>query len=388
MNSQFKNSKIGTLLYIFIISIVVVVTVLIFWFMLFGYRVGTFSEDTVLGSVYLGGLHENEVNAKINEKYVDWLNDETIVYELTYQGYSYEFDRELFSFDIELSMEFLVDGQNNELFVKYQESGTDRQDTIDEISALPFLQNVIGNVDVNAIINDVLADAGRMKTYSLKRVEDYLVNPDLSYMVLSSETMAVPDGTNGQEIIDGLIELYGSNVITAKEKSLYDVIDELYPVLTEEQMTVLSILMLKQLLDTNFSIHEVTYDSVIDDYTIEDYPFKGSNAVINYTNNSNFSFYNPNDSDYTFTVTYDETLDEITVTLEGLEFENTITTVITEEIIPHATKESNLIDPTPGHDGMVVIVHRTILDIDGNTIYDNDIVFEYYEPVIEIVAGS
>lgn len=390
MNSQFKNSKIGTLLYIFIISIVVIVTVLIFWFMLFGYKIGTYSEDTILGSVYLGGLQQSEVNAKINDKYVDWLDDETIVYELTYQGYSYEFDRELFSFNIELSMEYLIDGRTNELYVNYQETSTDRQDTMDEISSLPFLQGIIDNVDVESIINDILSDAGKMKTYSLKRVEDYLLVPENSITVLSSDSMVLPDGTSGNDIVNGLIELYGSNVIVASSKELYSVVEELGDVLSEEQMTVLSRLMLSQLLETNFSIHELHYDPLIDFsvYNLENYPFKGSNAVINTTTDKNFSFYNPNNSDYMFTVTYDQPSDTITVTLSGLPFVDDIEVILHETVIEHAVKSSTLTDPTPGHDGLVVVVQRVITNIDGDVIYDNDIVFEFYQPVVEIIAGS
>lgn len=387
MNSQFKNSKIGTILYVSIISVVVLVTILIFWYMLFGYKAGTYSEDTILGSVYLGGLHENEVNAKINEKYVDWLNDDQITYELTYQGYTYEFDRELFSFNIELSMVRLVDGQTNELTVQYQESGTDRQDTITEIEGLPYLQGVVANVDIQRLINDILGDAGLMKTYSTKRVEDYLVDPTLSIIEISSQRFDVPDGVNGQDLIDGIVSLYGDEFIVIESKEIYDVVDELKTELSDAEMTILSRAILKQLLTTNFSIHEVHYDPIIEFglYTLENYPHKGSNTYINQVTDSSFSFYNPNNSEYKFMIEYDTETDEIEVTMFGLDFVDTIT--INEDVteIDFITKETNEVDPAPGYDGMIVVVNRTILDIYGNEIYNNDILFEFYPPVVEIV---
>ncbi len=388
MNSQFKNSKIGTILYVSIISVVVLVTILIFWYMLFGYKAGTYSEDTLLGSVYLGGLHENEVNAKINEKYVDWLNDETINYELTYQGYTYRFDRELFSFNIELSMVRLVGGQANELTVEYQDSGTDRQDTITEIESLPYLLGIIDNVDTQRLINDILRDAGLMKTYSSKRVEDYLVDANLSIVDISSITVELPLGFNGNNVLDGITELYGDQYIPVKSKEVYDVIEELSSKLSSSEMTILSRAMLKQLLTTNFSIHEVHYDPIIefDLYTLESYPHKGSNTYINQVTDSSFSFYNPNNSDYMFKVEFDEDAFELTVTLSGLDFVDTITAEQDVTFIDYITIVSDEVNPAPGYDGMIVIVNRTIIDIYGEELYNNDILFEFYRPVVEIVS--
>jgi len=151
--------------------------------MAFGYRLGTYSENTVIGSVYLGGLQEDELERKVNQKIDIWLDDPTIVFELTYQGYSYEFDRNLIVFDIDGSQDNLVQGKTNELIAEYQmnETRDDYQNVSDEISDLPFLQGIIDNVNIDAIINDILDDAGLMKTFSSKHVEDYLIDQESSF---------------------------------------------------------------------------------------------------------------------------------------------------------------------------------------------------------------
>jgi hypothetical protein len=388
MNSQFKNSKIGTILYIFIIAVVVLVTILIFWFMLFGYKVGTYSEDTVLGSVYLGGLHNNEVNSKVEDKYVDWLNDETIVYELTYQGYSYEFDRDLFSFDIDLSMSQLVDGETNELIVQYQDGGTDRIDTINEIEELVFLQGIIDNVDVEALIRDILVDAGMMKTYSAKKVENYLKIPEDSYVTRPYSAIPLPLGIEGDDIIDGITAVYGSNVIIVNSKQLFDVTEQLGLELDDNELTILSRGIVKQLLETNFTLHEMHYDANIDfgSYNLSNFPNKGTNVVVDRDTFESFSFYNPNDSNYMLEVVYDSGTDSIQVSLVGLEFVDTI--VVTGDDagieIPYVTKIDPFSNPAPGYPGMVVVITRTITDIYGVSI-ESDIAFEFYPPIVEIV---
>ena len=99
MNSQFKNSNLGFYLYAVIIVIIAVASIFVFWYMVKGYKLGTYDENTILGSVYLGGIKEDEVETKLLDRINRWNEDETIVFEVTYQGYSYEFDRELFYFD-------------------------------------------------------------------------------------------------------------------------------------------------------------------------------------------------------------------------------------------------------------------------------------------------
>ena len=88
MNSQFKNSSLGTYIYAFLILIMTAAVVFIFWYMYSGYKMGTYAENTVLGSVYVGGLREDDVDPLMNTRIDRWLGDETVLFEATYQGYS------------------------------------------------------------------------------------------------------------------------------------------------------------------------------------------------------------------------------------------------------------------------------------------------------------
>ena len=130
MNSQFKNSNLGFYLYAVIIVIIAIASIFVFWYMVKGYKLGTYDENTILGSVYLGGIKENEVETKLIGRIERWLDDDSIVFEATYQGYNYEFDRELFYFDLEHSLFYLNQGVTNKMTVKYQSN--DRLEIYDE----------------------------------------------------------------------------------------------------------------------------------------------------------------------------------------------------------------------------------------------------------------
>ncbi len=388
MNSQFKNSRFGTLLYVFLIAIVALVTILIFWYMLFGYKIGTYSEDTLLGSVYLGGLHQEEVNEKIEDKYVDWLHDDSIVYELTYQGYNYEFRRDLFSFNIDLSMARLIDGETNELVVEYQQNGNDRENTIQEIQELPFLADVIDNVDIETLVNDILIDAGLMKTYSSKKVEDYLKNETASDVVINEYTFELPGSYNGTSLINSLEEQYGNTTIVIDENQLFDFITELSEGMSVADMSVLSKGVIGVLLESNFNLHEVHYDYVVDPqlYDLEDFVLAGRNVKVE--NDKSFSFHNPNDSAYKLVVNYNEADNELTVQLVGLPFVNTYIADPVEIPVPFTVKYSIYVDPSPGEDGLLVLVEREVYDINGEFVSSKEIKFEYYPPKPQYTNNS
>ena len=398
MNSQFKNSNLGFYLYALIIIIIAFASIFVVWYMVKGYSLGTYEEDTILGSVYLGGLQEEEVESKIEDKKAKWLNDESILFEITYQEYTYEFDRGLFYFDFDTSMFYLENGETNELFAKYQ--GTERQDIIAEIENLDFLVGISDLFDFEALINDVLVDAGYMKTYSSKDLEDYIIDyetsidaylagEESSLTAITSLTLDVYDGIDIDNLIAGINEVYPYGLIISENKELFDIVDKLGDSLVDNEMSILSTAMLALILETNFSINEVHYVAEIDyiNYTLSTYPYFGHNASVNQVIGNSFSFYNPNNSDYYFTIEK-ENETTITISLVGLVFVDDIEVNIIQTTLDHITQytdNDNLLQN--GYDGVIIEVLRTITDINGNVRYENIIVFEFYPPIKEIVLG-
>jgi len=381
MNSQFKNSSFGSVLYIGIIVIIALGLGIISWYMLSGYKIGTYSEDTILGSVYLGGLKEEDIDERVYDRIDRWSNDDTIVFELTYQGYSYQFDRDLFYFNLELSKDILKDGKTNELIAQYQESGTDRADVIQEISNLQFLAGVKDNVDIEGLVNDVLDDAGLMKTFSSKKVENYLVDDETSQREIESLFVEFPDTVNIDNLIQTIENVYGEASIHLRSKELFDIVTELGS-LNDEALTALSSGLMELSYETNFTIHEVHYESLIKNpYNISTYPFFGKNSTVDQDTNKGFSIYNPNDSVYKVSV---ESVNDNTVELKltGLAFVNDISVSVDSTEIGYLNLTTT--DPLKvkeGSNGLIYVVHRTINDIEGNEIYSNDIIFEFYTPI-------
>jgi hypothetical protein len=385
MNSQFRNSNFGFYLYAFIIFVILAATIFVVWYMTLGYKIGTYDADTRLGSVYIGGLTEEEVVPRIDDKISYWFNDETIVFELKYQGYSYEFDRNLFLFDIEASLLFVDMGSINELVVYYQ--GTDRSLVEQQITELPFLANVIENVDLELLINDVLNDAKLMKSFSSKNIEDYLIDLEQSIELIGVSSFNTPEGVQIDQIIEDIEEVYPDGRIIISEKELFDITGPFGEIMNDADMSVLSSAMLELILSTNFIVNEVHYEPNIDfaQYTIEDYPFYARNTHVNQIVDEGFSFYNPNESEYYFVI---NAVDDFsgTVSLYGLPFEYDIDVQINKTELGYITQGTQNVDLLQnGFNGVIIEVVRVTTDLDGNVVYNEVILFEFYPPIKEII---
>jgi hypothetical protein len=384
MNNQFTNSNFGRILYVAIITLIFAATIFVIWYMTVGYKQGTYATNTRLGSVYIGGFSEDEIEPRLDEKISYWYNDETVTFELSYQGYTYSFDRNSFLFDIEASLYRIVEGEINEIVVYYQ--GTDRETVENEIQNLDFLQDIIDNVDVSALVNDILYDASLMKSLSSKNVEDYLKIPEDSIDEIKVVDFSIPEGVVIDEFIAKIEEIYPNGEIVVPAKELFDLISVFGDTLDNSEMSILSSAMLAAILETNFIIHEVHYEPTIDfgKYTLENYPFYARNAQVNQVVNESFSFYNPNSSSYYFVIEKEDENGGF-LKLRGLPFQYDISITIdrTElQYISQTTSDARLLQV--GQMGAIVIVNRLITDLNGNIVYNENILFEFYPPIKEI----
>ncbi len=385
MDSQFRNSSLGFYLYAIIIFIIAAASIFVFWYMVKGYKIGTYPEDTILGSVYIGGLEEDDVEARMIERIDRWLGDKTIVFEVTYQGYSYEFNRELFYFDYATSVFYITEGETNELVVTYQ--GDARQEIINEIEDSNFLETAnVNNFDIDRLIGDVLKDASLMKSFSSKRLEDYVIDDTIAYVELGSIDLSIPEDVSIDDMVTSIDTIYSDSRILVNSKELFDIVDKFNAVLSDSEMTILSGGMLALILPTNFAVNEVHYIPIIDytNYDINTFPYFGHNSNINQIIGNSFSFYNPNNSQYYFTLT--KTSESTAkLTLNGLEFVDDISVSVNKipiEYITQTTTNNNILQS--GYNGMIVEVERTIKNVDGIVTYEKVIVFEFYPPIKEI----
>jgi hypothetical protein len=365
----------------------VLATGFVIWYMTLGYRVGTYPQDTRLGNVYIGGLSEADIVPLLDERITFWYNDDSIVFELVYQDYTYEFDRDLMLFDLTISTYNIDPGEENVLLVQYQTE--DLQMIRDEMYALPFLDTVKDNIDYTELIRAILEDASYMKTYSSQNVEDYFIDDAVHVTQIESIPFSVPTGVQIDSVIADLNEAFTDGHIPVYSKRLFDVLDVLGDILTDEEISTITPAMLETIWHTNFIVNEVHYDNNIDltQYTVDTvhtHPKFGKNAVVNRIDsvNEGFSFYNPNDLAYYFTIEKVDNSNAI-LHLHGNPFEYTITTDVQVLPIDFIT-EQNLTIRQDGAPGAVVEVVRTITDIYGDVVEETTIIFEFYPPVKEI----
>lgn len=383
MNSQFKNSNLGFVIYAALIAIILAATGFMLWYMTLGYKVGTYDADTRLGSVYIGGLSEDEVVPRVDSKIDYWYRDDTIVFEIKYQDYSYELDRNYFLYNLDVSTYDIKNGETNQLITYIQEE--DLTNIRTEISELSFMQNVIDNINLTEVIREFLHDASLMKSYSSVNIEDFILEMDDEIQMISQSDFTIPVGVQMNDLIANVGKVYPDGRIFVEKKDLFDIVEKMSTELTDQEMTVLASAMLDAILQTNFIINEVHYEPTIDftRYTIETYPYYGRNTVVNQIIDESFAFYNPNQSGYYFEI---EEVDEFNgkLKLYGLPFVSTIQVIKDPIDLGYITQYTTENINQVGYEGKIIKVRRKITDVDGNVTYD-EILFEFYPPVKEII---
>ena len=384
MSTQFKNSNLAYYLYTSVIIIVGLATIVIFWFMFNGYRAGNYSENTLLGSVYLGGIDKEEVKDKVEARVNSWLGDDSIVFEATYQGYVYEFDRELLDFDITESVGEIKDGITNDLIVTY--SLENRNIIKSELSNQIFLLDINTQFDLDAVVDKIIFDASYMKSFSSVELEDHLLDFDASKVLIHETTVSTPPLFDVNSLLLNINNNLEDSKIIVDSKSLFSVLDELSSIFDDEEMSIISSGILENIKYSNFVIHERSYNSEIDFniYNISNFPLFGKQVRIDNDLDVDFSFYNPNDSAYEFTFSL-VSANELKVTMKGLGFVDQIFVTQEDTDLNFITQETD--DPNFEQDGQlgkIVEVNRRIINLYGETVLDGIIIFEFYPPIKQI----
>lgn len=388
MNSQFKNSNLGFVIYAALIGIITAATFFMVWYMIWGYKIGTYEPNTRLGSVYIGGLREEEIFNRVDEKVKEWYLDEYVVFEVTYQDYQIPIDRDVILFALNTELYDIQGGVTNELLVSIQY--TDQEILKNSILEKEFIKDLVDgedvNIDLQRLINDLLDDAALMKAYSSLDIEDYIIDQKKATVTLETVEITLPQGLSYSNLDTKIKNVYPDGKILLEEKTLFDIVEVFGSEMTNVEMNVLSNAMLKSIHETNFLINEVNYNTEIDSrYDLDEYPYYGANTVIDSVNGFTFSFYNPNELDYYFELIQEEGV--VKLVLKGIPFAYEITTseVYTEiPFITQTTNKSSLVNEE-GRNGVVYEVYRIIKDYNGEIISEEKIIYEFYHPIKRIL---
>lgn len=375
MASQFRNSNLGYYLYSAIVILIGAASLFVFWYMITGYNIGRYAENTIIGSVYIGGLTEEQAERKLRTNIETWLQNDRVLFEVGYQGYYYELDRDLIYFDIERSLDDLNDGRTNPLYVEFSPQA--RSEILDDLESQPFMETLQDQFNLENVLDDFLADAAGMKTFSSKQLNHYIINEEMLFQELFTRAVPIHPNVSGNLLMGKLNQQFPDG-ITINAKTTISILELFSPEYgyTQDELAFLGTMFLDMIPHTPFNIFERQYYGFVplEHYTNDTFPYFGRNVRVNRTRSVDFSF--ENNTYCNFTVEFELSFDVMTLRFTGAPFLNTIIAHETEYVpIVGADDEDN----GEAVEGVVVMIRRSILDINDQFIREEElIVLEYY----------
>lgn len=410
MNTRLRNNKLTYLVYLLALGIVLVLSLLVFFFGFMNFGSNEYSDNTILGSVYLGGSSKDDAKSKIKKEVDTYNATESRDYKIKYQGYEYIIDLEIVEINVNSSVNAIQDGSTTNMIVTYT-SGNDSK-IEDDIKAVSFATSIKDSVDYDKLNSDILESVGMLAVYKAFFLENYIdedvLLTDENIPLIASSSLIVTEGINVDTLIAKINRIYdeeGKKQISIDDNSLFSIIERFDPEseavvleegetydninLSNEELSYLAKGIALTIRNTNFVISEYHYDIAINlgAYSTENpFPYLGCNTLVssNPTILDDFSFYNPNEIDYFLKITK---VDDSNIKFEiyGLEFVNSYSTSIETLTVDHlSTDTSYEEDVRDGVDGLIYKVVRTVTDIDSETISTDIIVYEYYPQKYEI----
>lgn len=392
MFRQFRNSNIGYYLYSALVLLIGAASIFAFWFMITGFNLGVYSENTFIGSVYIGGLDEREAEQKLRDRINAWYDDEEIIFEAVYHGYTYEFDRNEITFDVEESMDNIRDGRASELIVFFPEDL--RPAILDEIRRTPFMNEIEARVadpfDLELLLDDMLASAANMDLFARRRFEDYVYpeTESVFFGVVNTSTRT-PDASlhptvDVLALHDKLLEHFEDGSFHINPRSRLSMLETMPESLSRQELSYVSSLLMDLIFATPFDF-KYTQSPIHPD----DEFYYGRNVQVRRLADQDFAFENCMDAQ--FTVTFSVANDALLFSLEGAPFLDDITVTSPPEIIllPYGTiTVTNPEFVRDGVNGRIVVRTRIINDLSGALVSEQEIINERYEPVAERVLSG
>ena len=388
MLKRILNSDIGYFIYTALVIVAGIGSLVFFYFMVTGFNIGVYDENTMIGSVYVGGLDESQAEQKVRNRISEWLGDDDVVYEIGYQGYYYTFDRELFTFDVNATMDNVTEGTTTPIEVSYSSGALN---TIEfEIEQEPFMADLQDVFDFESVIVDVLDDAAMLREFSRMELSNYFEDRALAVEVIHDVTMPYPSGVDGDTLHMKLDNAFEDGTLTLGPRETFSVQERFDETFTSSELNAIGSILLDVILPTDMVITERHYNPQIDfnTYTVDDFPYYGRNVRVNRNIGYDFVFSNVNEQTYEFEF-FEAGEGFLGLRLVGPPYLNTHETERTITTFAHDTETTTDPDSTrTGRDGKAVIIRRTVHNIYDEQIADYEVVFEYYPPISEVTLDD
>ncbi|MBB5324579.1 hypothetical protein HNQ34_001676 [Anoxybacillus tepidamans] len=335
-----------------------------------------FAKGTAIGSVNVAGLSKREAIDTIINHVNEWkaVQNTAIVYQETKEA----IPADLFTFQIEQSVEQAVDGQQSQLFI-----------VLDEKQLYSLISRIVGEnlvslFDMERLKNDVIEVAATLKTNAaLIDIANYVKEQNIEQKVINEAVVANLQG-NQAEVLAWIskhptIEIKGKSPF-----SLLNYFKEQNGSFSSEAMSLIASAIYQTVLPTNFTIMER--------HTSRELPSSiqfGYEAKVD-RQNRDFIFYNPNSSSYTLELQLIN--NGFKVTLKGLPFINKY--MIKLDVEHFAPKTIIQYSPTlqpnetrlkqEGKQGTLVKVKKEVYDEQNHLLKTELIAEDFYPPVHKI----
>ena len=358
----------------FMISIITVFLASVFAITIFlVYDLSTEDNQTTVGSVYLGGVDEEQYQQVLTSEINDYLSE--LNYDIAYQGIHVNLPSSLFTPDINETINQI--NQNRDNPVIFSIEANDQGEILTLINSM-FSQNYMNYINTEALMNDLVSDLGEMVLIKDYKIEDYFIETAFDY-TLATEYV---NGIDASDVTQILREI---DTIVIKANDRFSLLETLKDYdLSNEQLSVLATGMLKVLTPTHMN-----------GFIFHTYPEEPSWATLGYNvrilkiNNYDFTFYNALDFEYRIELSqfllnsisfnlkgvpqaYDYSVSitkNATVPIENVYIDNDALNASTPgiiEIVQDTETRYELLIET-GVEGGVYTVYRTITDTDGDS---------------------
>lgn len=343
--------------------------------MLFVNDISNPPSSTTLGSIYLGAYEEGQYEGIISNEVNAYLDE--AVFEVSYQNSNYVIDLSLFEYNKALTMNSIVDNQENRAYFSINETN------LIDLSAqleLNFSSRVFSAINVDELIEQIVSDMGYMISLKQYQLADYFME-DTNLTTLNTAIVTQINSLDASNII----ELVDQIVI--EPHSRYSILEQLGPLdLTNEQLSIISTGMLRTLVKSHMNGFIFNTNPAIPQWGLD-----GFNVRILKVNQYDFSFYNS--FEYLYQIDINETSndDELSFTLIGVPFVDVygVDVQVDKVVIPRNTTyyenedldeftDSVIIEDTAtettylllleeGYDGSINYIYRTVTNVFGVT---------------------
>lgn len=358
------------------------------FFLFFFSQVGTYAYDVLLsqgagyaqgtkvGTVDISGLTSEDAEGKITNAINDWKQEPNMTVE--YSEFIQSIDNHIFDFDVKNTMKRVKDGKEIPLTV-----------SVNDALFGEIISNVaIDNLDITGLKNDFISTASMLDISHRSINLISYVQPAVpeKTLIVTSEFSGVSDKPEFNKLVNVLPEI---TIPSQKKFSISKILEENDIEITNENMNVLSSLLYKLVLQTNFEIVERQI-SVNKPASIE----VGYEALV-VPNEIDFSFINPNKNE--FQLKFENKNNQLVASLFGQPFyyEYKVKTASMEtyqpktivQYSPLLTKGNKQIKEN-GSVGYQVKVVKEIYGPDGVQIDTKQVSTDFYAPVFKEVVVS